>query len=177
MDSERRKRLLIIVTALCVGSWLADTFVISPVMASWEARATRIEDLERRIAESASLLDRENDLRERWREMRKGALSDNVSEAERAVLEGVSRWASDSRLTLSSIKPRWIQVDNATRLLEIQVEGNGGMEAVTRFIYELESDTLPLRMEELQLTSADGTGNKLSMQARFTGLVLERTTS
>ncbi len=177
MDSERRKRLLIIVTAVCVGGWLADTFVISPVMASWEARTARIEELERRIAESASLLERENDLRERWQEMRKGALSDSVSDAERAVLEGVSRWASDSRLTLSSIKPRWIQVDNASRLLEIQVEGNGGMEAVTRFVYEMERDALPLRMEEFQLTSADGTGAKLSMTARFTGLVLERSTS
>lgn len=176
MDSERRKRLLIVLTALCVGAWLADTFVIEPVMASWEARTARIDELERRIAESTALLDRENDLRERWQDMRKNALSSSVSDAERAVLEAVSRWASDSRLSIATIKPRWIEVDKASRLLEVQVAGTGNMESVARFVYGQESDPLPLRVEELEVTAADATGGKLSLEVRFTGLVLERPT-
>lgn len=177
MDSERRKKLLIIVTALCVGLWVGDTFVVEPVLAAWQERSARIEELDGKITESAALLDRENDLRERWQDMRKGALPVSVSDAERGLLEAVSRWASDSHLSITSIKPRWVEMDANSKLLEVQVEGAGSMEAVTRFVYGQETDPLPLRMEELELTAADATGSTLSMEARFTGLVLERTSS
>ncbi len=173
MDSERRKKILIVATLVCVGAWAADRIVVGPLLGAYQARADRIAELEADLAESEALLERAPSLEARWREMRDAALSPAASEAEQAVLQSVNAWASDSRFRLASIKPRWVTVDSEHRLLEVQVEGAGDMAALARFIYGLESDPLPLRVEELEIRVEDEAAGRLGLTARFSGLVLE----
>lgn len=175
MDAERRRRILILVTVLCVGAWALDSLVVEPLLASWQARSQRIGELERDLAASANLVGRESQMQARWKEMLDGALPAEVSDAERAVLQAVGAWATDSRLSVTSVKPRWIDgIAPGSRLLQIQVEGTGDMEALSRFVYGLESDPLPLRVEELEITAEDDAATRLALSARFTGLVLEK---
>jgi len=177
VDPERRKRLLIIVTACCVGLWVLDRLVLEPGIGFWTGRSSEIQKLDKDITESSALLDRENDLKDRWRMMRKQSLPKRVTDAEQLVFQSVSHWASESRLSVTSLKPRWSKAPPLAQTLEIQLEGSGTMEAVSKFLFALETDKLPLRVEDLQISAQDEKGDKLALSVRFTGLVLEEAAS
>lgn len=177
MDPERRKRLLVIVSVLCIGAWAGDRLVLTPLLNLWRTRSSRIQELQQELSQHAGLLEREADLRARWEQMRKSALPVRVADAEARVLQSVTGWTSDSRLSVSSLKPRWVKAGKDAELLEIQLEGTGNMEAVVRFLYALEKDALPLRVEDLAIASQDERGERLNLTVRFTGLVLQEATS
>lgn len=174
MDAERRRRILIAAVILCAGIWLADNVVITPLYTVWTARSARMQELQQDLAKSTGLLDRRSELKARWEDMKKRALPNRVSDAEQAVFESVSRWAGESHLTVNSLKPRWTHLKREAETLEIELEGLGSMESVVRFVYELESAPLPLRVEDMQIASQDKEGGSLKLSLRFSGLVLER---
>lgn len=173
MDPDRRKRLLIFVALICVGGWAADSLVVTPLIGVWQARSARIERLRQELEQSTSLLDRDSELKARWKDMKSRALSTRVSDAENAVFQSVSQWAGESRLSVTSVKPRWTQIAKNEPVLEIQLDATGDMGAVARFIYELESSALPLRVEDMGITSQDDHGGRLSLNLKLTGLVLK----
>jgi Tfp pilus assembly protein PilO len=177
VDSDRRKRLLIIVTVLCAGAWLGDTFVFTPVTNAWNERSARIAELEQNIAKSAALLDRQPALKGRWQEMKKRSLPARTTDAENLVFQEVNQWSSNSGLGITSLKPRWARIEKDKQTFEIQLEGNGDIEKVSRFVYDVETSPLPLRVEDLAITSQDETGTHLNLSLRFTGLVLEEAAS
>lgn len=177
MDSEKRKRLLLIVAGVCISAWLADRLVFTPLYHLWTARSTEIEQLGQDIAKGAGLLDRQPALEARWDGMKKRALPNRVADAETAVLESVSRWTNDSHLSVTSVKPRWNPPEKESRTLEIQLEATGTIEALTKFAYDLESDPLPLRVEDLEIVSQDEKGGRLNLALRFTALVFKEEAS
>ena len=172
MDSERRRRWLVAGTIFCVSAWLGDTFVFTPLLNLWRERAARIQELDEEIAKDAGLLDREGDLRARWEDMKKRALPKRVSDAEQTVFEAVNQWTADSGIGVTSLKPRWTRVDRDKQTFEIQLEGNGDMQAAAKFVYDLESSNLPLRVEDFGIVSQDEKGGHLNLSLRFTGIVL-----
>ena len=177
MDSDRRKRLLIIVSIICAGAWLGDTFVFTPMTNAWNERSARIADIEENIAKSAALLDRQPSIKARWQEMRKRALPARTTDAENLVFQEVNQWSSTSGLGITSLKPRWARIEKDKQTFEIQLEGSGGIEQVTRFVYDVETSVLPMRVEDLSITSQDETGTRLNLSLRFTGLVFEEAAS
>jgi Tfp pilus assembly protein PilO len=174
MEAERRKRILIVAVLLCVGVWVADSMVFTPLYNLWTTRSTRIEDLRQEIAKSSGLLDRRPELKKRWEDMKKRALPNRESDAEKMVFESVSRWADESSLKVNSVKPSWSHPKKEAETLKIELEGVGGMESVVKFVYALECGPLPLRVEDMEISSQDKEGTTLKLNLRFSGLVLER---
>ena len=107
-----------------------------------------------------------------WQDMEKRSLAGETANAENQILNAVSEWARVSGLKVTSLKPRWIDNDEAPRKLELRLSATGDMESVARFLYELERDPLALRMEDIEITVRDPRGRELALSARFTGLIL-----
>jgi Tfp pilus assembly protein PilO len=177
VDSEKRKRLLYIVAAVCIAAWVADTLVVTPLTDLWSARSARIQELRQDLVKGAGLLDREPALKAKWEAMKTSALPNRVSDAETAVLESVNRCTADSKLSVMSVKPRWNLAVKDFQTLEIQLEGVGGIDSVAKFLYDLEVDPLPLRVEDLEITAQDEKGARLNLTLRFTGLVVKEESS
>jgi hypothetical protein len=95
-----------------------------------------------------------------------------MSLAEDQVLKSVGRWARDSRLSVTSLKPRWLRDEDDFRKLEFRAAAEGNMESIARFVYELERDPLPLKIEDIEIAARDERGDRLSLGVRFSGLVL-----
>jgi Tfp pilus assembly protein PilO len=177
MEADRRRRILIAAAILCVSVWVADSLVLTPMYSMWTGRAERIQEIKEELAKSTSLLDRRAELKSRWEDMKKRALPNRVSDAEKAVFEAVSRWTAESRLTVNSLKPRWTHLNKEVQTLEIELEGSGNLEAVVKFVYELECTPLPLRVTDMEIAAQDKEGGQLRLSLRFSGLVLERMAS
>lgn len=170
MDSKRREHVLIVVTLFCLGALVGDRLVLTPMLEAWENRAQRIVQLRSDLAKGETLLRREREIRRRWREMQRDALPADISLAEGMVLKAVDRWVTESGVTLQSLKPQWRQFEEPYQTLECRAVAQGGIEAIARFLHELEGDPLSLRVEDLEIAARDGEGRLLIAAITFGGI-------
>lgn len=172
MKIKNREKVLLLGAALVVGLLVLDRLVVTPLTRAWKERSEKIVSLTKSLNNGQVLLTRERDVRTRWAGMVSNTLPDNVSMGESIVLKAVDRWVQASQIGFTSIKPQWKQNDEDYMTLECRVDAFGGMEALTRFLYEMETDPLAVKVEDLEITARDTAGQQLSLGVRFTGLML-----
>ena len=172
MKIKNRQKLLTIFALCAVGILMGDSLIITPLAKSWKERSAKIEGLEKSIQRGNLLLSRERQIKDQWHLMEKGTLTNNMSAAENTVLKAVDRWTQRSRISFTSLKPQWKQNEEDHVLLECRADGYGDLQAISRFLYELETDPLPLKIEDIELASRDTDGRQISLGVRFSGLLL-----
>jgi len=170
MWNQSRQKWLTVATVLCVIGLVLDQVILPPLVEQWRARSTRIAELKASLEDGQLLLDRETSIRERWQEMSDRALPVDRATSENEVINAVSRWAEDSHLTISSLKPRWARTEGVFSQLEIRATALGRPDAVLGFLYALERDDLPLCVESAKLTPRDERGRALALDLVFTAL-------
>ena len=118
------------------------------------------------------LVDREQTIRKRWESMRTNTLPTDISAAENQMWRAFDRWSQDSRIGISSIKPTWKRGNENYMTVECRADAFGSMSTITRFLYEVEKDSLALKVEAIELTTRDNSGQQLSLGLQISGLVL-----
>ena len=172
MNMQNRQQLLTIVAITAVAILAGDRFIRGPLVASWTQRSARIAELKKSVNDGSMLLQREQIIRSSWDHMRTNMLPNNASEAENEVLRAFERWSTDSRISVTSIKPQWKRGDDDYVTLECRADAYGSIQALTRFIYSVEQDPLALKVESVEITSRDNDGQQLSLALQVSGVVL-----
>ena len=109
---------------------------------------------------------------EEWRTYIESNLNSDNSIAEDAVLRAIENWRGDSGILLTSFKPQWQNHDDRYRTWNVRLVAEGTMREAVEFVHAIESDELPLKIEQLELASREKTGKLVSVSVRFTGLQL-----
>jgi Tfp pilus assembly protein PilO len=169
---ENRQRSLIIATIVLLAAFAADKLAFGPLARAWKARADRIADLRREVADGSLLLQRESNLQARWDQMRTNTLPNNTSLAEQQLLKAVDAWSRDSRVSVTGITPQWKQEADDYMTLECRVDASGDLSALSRFLYDIEKSPMALQLQLVELTARDDTGQELAMGLQISGLVL-----
>lgn len=172
MRIKNRQQILGIVAGLALALLVGDRLVLSPLIRSWKERAARIAQLRKDISQGSLLADREETIRHRWESMRTNTLPDNVSAAENEVLQAFEHWSQVSRISIASIKPQWKRAGEDYMTLECRADAFGSIEALSRFLYNVERDPLALRVEAVEIASRDNEGRQLSLGLQVSGLLL-----
>ena len=68
-----------------------------------------------------------------------------------------------------------MEYDDDYKTYDCRANASGDLESISRFIFELETDSLPVRAEEIEVTSRDDSGDNLSLAIRFSGLQFQIT--
>jgi len=173
MKIKNRQQLLVILAGLTLALLLGDKLVVSPLASSWKARSDRITQLRKDITQGSLLRDREQIIRNRWESMRTNTLPDNVSLAENEVLQAFEHWSQVSQISIANIKPQWKQTDDNYLTLECRADAFGSIDALTRFLYNVERDPLALRVEAIEIASRDNDGNQLTLGLQVSGVTLK----
>lgn len=173
MNINNRQQLLAVAAITAIVLLLGDRLIVTPLTKSWKERSQKIVSLKKSIAQGELLLDRDARIRETWATMRTNTLPANLSAAENEVLKGFNRWAEESHISISAIKPQWRRNAEDYMLLECRADTFGTMEALSRFLYEIEKDPLALRVESLEITTRDNNGQQLAMAVQLSGLLLQ----
>jgi hypothetical protein len=171
-DPKNRQQLLTAAALGVVGLWAADNLVFTPLVKSWQARGQAIVELQKKIGDGQLTLQRERGIRDRWTAMRTNTLPVEVSVAEGRVLGAFDGWSRDSGISVTSIKPQWKRTADDFMTLECRVDAAGSLSTITRFIHEVESDPLALKVDSIELSSRDTTGAQLTLGLQVSGLVL-----
>lgn len=164
--------LLKIAAGAVVGMFLLDRVVITPAIANWHAQSERVALLREKVQRGEQTINREKSIRDRWAEMHRANLPKDVSTAENDVFKAVGRWARESQISFTSLTPQWQTHEDGYQTLECRMSASGDQKTLGRFIHELETDPMPVSLEECEVTTRDPHGAQLTMTARFSFLRL-----
>ncbi len=175
MQIKNRQQLLIIVAGVAFGLLIADSLVFTPLTKAWNARAGRIADLRKQVADGEKLLQRAEALNSRWDQMQTNALPDkNKSLAEQQVLSAFDQWSQDARISVNSITPQWKRDRDDLETLECRVDAAGTVGTLAKFLFNVERAPLALKIESVEIAARDKDGQNLSLGLQLSGLVLPR---
>jgi hypothetical protein len=167
MQSKDREALLKIGAGAAIGLFLLNSLVIDPFFASWKKQSERTTEFRDKVQHGRQLLDREKSLRDRWAEMLRTDLADDSPTAEGAVAKAIDRWVRDSRVSLTNMTQEWRKHDEGYDTFECRATATGDQASLARLLYEIETDPLPARVEESEISARDAKGKELSLSVRF----------
>ena len=182
---NKREKLLLTFALLAVVILAGDRLVLGPLINSWQTRAANIIQLKRNVEYGNELLPREKSDTKKWERYWGVNLNSTNSVAEDEVLRAIENWTGDSGILLTSVKPQWQNheyeflgkeiAENKTysyKTYDVRLVAEGTMREAVDFIHAIESDELPLKIEQLELASREKTGKLISVSVHFTGLQL-----
>ena len=181
INLNNRQQLLTICTIAVIVIWAGDKLVFSPLADFWKSRDASIKKLQASVATGQRTLRYAKDIEGRYQSLLTNSLPSEPSAAENKLVASLNRWASDSRVTVSSQRPQWKQGEKVKGMedymtLECRIDATGSIDALTRFIYAIESDPLTVKVEGVDVTSRNLDGVQLTLGLNVSGLQLAQTT-
>jgi hypothetical protein len=172
MNIKNRQQVLAVVAIVAVALLAGDKFVLSPLTQSWKARTDKIAELKKSVSQGAQLVARDQLIRGRWDHMKTNMLPSNPTVAENEVFRAFERWSQYSRISIIAKKLQWKRTADDYVTLECRADASGSMQALARFLYEVEKDPLPLKVEAVEITTRDNDGQQLSLGLQVSGVLL-----
>jgi Tfp pilus assembly protein PilO len=173
MKIENRQQLLLVLTVAVGVVYAADQLMIEPLIGWWKTRAKAVAALRAQVREGRLLIQREDGLRGRWDNMRTNTLPANTSLAEQQILKAFDHWSRESGASINSITPQWnIDPSQDYQTLNCRVEATGDLGTLSRFLYDIEKDPMALKLESVELSTRENTGQQLTLNLQISGLVL-----
>jgi Tfp pilus assembly protein PilO len=172
MKIENRQQLLMALAVAAVVLFAADQVVIEPMIGWWKTRAKTVAELRSQVTNGRRLIQREAGLRARWSQMRTNTLPDNPSLAEQQTLKAFDSWARESGADVTAITPQWNNDSPDYLTLNCRLEAAGDLGTLSRFVYNIEKDPLAFKLESVELSAHDNTGQQLTLDLQISGLVL-----
>jgi len=167
---SKRERIIGIAAVLILAALVGDRFILTPAVNRLGELSDQKQTLLAEINEAQSLFERRRLMEKRWQELLGEGLK-NESDAESRLLHAVGDWAQQSRLTLTSVKPeRLSTVKSGLKEMTFTIAGTGSLEAAREFLWQVETAALPVRIKDIQLGSANETGNNMSLQLLLSAL-------
>ncbi len=171
MVLTKRERIILIVTLLCVGLLIVSKFVVDPAQARLDEMEAQRQQLQGDLEEAQMLLGNRGTMQRKWNTLVADGLR-NDAEAESKVLSDLGEWADNAGLSLSSIKPDRVASDKGLQEMIFTVAGKGTIEAVSRFLWQIETAALPARIRDMQLGSGSESESTMSLQLHLSVLYL-----
>jgi hypothetical protein len=150
-----------------------DSLVVTPLTKSWQSRRAEIARLQKSVTDGRALMERATSMQARWAEMQEQALPKEAAKAEQDLISAFDRWGRATNIELGAIKPQWKRGTTPRySQLECRVDASGSLTTLSRFLYEVEKSPLALRVDAVELTSRDESGQKLTLGLLVSGLRL-----
>ncbi|MEN9732096.1 MAG: hypothetical protein RLZ45_91 [Verrucomicrobiota bacterium] len=176
MTPERRQRLLVVATATIAGLYMANLILVEPLY-NWGARrAQQIEKLRKQVRSGEQLVGRADRVQEVWDRIRTHSLPANPSQAEQQLLNTLDQWARESGSEILDRVPQWRGDEADHQTLTCRLEINGSLGSLTKFLQRLESGSLDLKVDAMQLTTRDPSAQQMTLGLQLNALVLSSNT-
>ncbi|HEX8520736.1 MAG TPA: GspMb/PilO family protein [Tepidisphaeraceae bacterium] len=158
MVLSKRERYIGIITGSALLILGLDHFVFTPLIAQKDALDAKIVDARDEQDRASKLFKRRREASAIWNTMVNGGLQRDASAAEVQVQHSLNDWAAESRMSLSQLKTERTEKEKDFYRITMRAVGTGGMSEISRFLWRIQTATVPVRVTDLQITSRkDGT--------------------
>jgi len=172
MKIENRQQFLIVLTVGAVALLVGVNFIFQPLSNLWSARSAQIKELHAKVSEGKILAQREAAIRSRWDQMSANVLPANSSLAEQQVLKAFDSWSRATGAEISSVMPQWKNDSTNYMTLNCRVEASGSLGTLSQFLYNIEKGPAALKLDSVELSAHDNTGQQLTLGLQIRGLAL-----
>ncbi len=172
MILSKRERYIALAAIGALALLVADRYVLTPITDLNAQAVNEVQALTGELELASSLFLQKGVMVGKWNKMVAGGLKMEAGEAESQVLHAMQDWAGDAGLDLWSIKPERLDQGEDLREIVFQAAATGPMSAVSRFLWLVETTSIPLRIKEMQLGSRREGTDLLSLQLRVSTLYL-----
>lgn len=152
MNLSQRERYIamgVIAAILLMG---LNHFVIDPYFTERSALVKSEEDLHKQLNEANQLFTRQRRLRKIWTEMQAGGLKVDPSLAESQTYQALLEWARSANVGLPVVKSDRQSQEGNFQVISFSVTATGSMPQVSRLLWALETASIPVRVNEVQVT-------------------------
>src|SRR5690606_1518894 len=111
-----------------------------------------------------------NAARRRWNQFKAAGLQTDASASENNLLNVMRQWSQASNLPLVSLRPDRASSKDGLQEMTFQANAQGTLQAISYFLYHVETTELPIRVREIQIASRTEAKNDLTMQLRISTL-------
>jgi len=172
MKIENRQQFLVVLTIAVAALFVGERLIYEPLANWWSVRSQHIAALRKQVSDGKLLLQREQAIRSRWAQMRTNTLPADTSLAEQQVLKAFDNWSQDAGTAITGITPQWN--DDATNYVtvDLRVEAAGDLASLTRFLYDIEQGPMALKLESVDVSTRDETGQQFTLGLQINGLAL-----
>jgi hypothetical protein len=170
LNLKNRQQLLGLLAGAVIALFLGDKVIFTPLLKSWKARTERIALLKKEVRAGESMLERAASIRSRWDNMRTNTLALEPSVAESQVQRALERWTQASGVTFSSYRTQWKRSADNYMTLECRLDATGNLAALARLMFEIEADSLGVKVDRADVSSRDTEGQQLNLALQISGL-------
>ena len=170
MTFSKRERIIFAALAAVLGVLVLDWWIVTPLFDRSAEVEARKAVLLSEMANAENLLGRRRVVEPRWRSMLADGMKRDPAEAESQVLHALGEWADDAGLDLVSLKPERSTKETLLPEIDFRASGTGSMAAVSRFLWRLETATIPVKVKALQVGSRKEGQDDLSLQVQISTL-------
>lgn len=171
MVLSKRERMILIVAIVAVVMLIGDKFIVGPISERREEVKARKLELQAELQNAQLLFTRQKLMERKWKMLLSDGLR-NDAEAESKIARALDEWSKQVMLTLSSVKPERVASDKGLKEVTFVVAGMGTLEAISRFLWQIETVSMPIKVMDMQVGSTNETGQSMSLQLRLSALCL-----
>jgi len=172
MKIEDRQKYLIVLTIALLALLLGNMIVFKPLAGVWKSRQKAITKLSNQVDEGKKLQINGASIRSEWAEKSAKTLPSNTSQAEQQVLKAFEGWSQESAATITGITPQWKLDSTNYMTLNLRVEATGDLGTLSRLVYDIEQNTIALKLDSVEFSTHDTFGQQLTLGLQLSGLAL-----
>jgi hypothetical protein len=153
MVLSRRERYIGIFTGAFLGALALYQFVVEPLNDTRANLDSQLAIQQRVLTRDLQRIRDSHQLGRKWMELAASGIKPNQSEAESQLVHSVTDWAQDAGVALPSQKPERPEREHDFYRLTLRATGTGTMAQISRFLWRIQTATIPARITDLQLSS------------------------
>jgi hypothetical protein len=178
MPLTSRERIAMILAVAAVTVLAADRYVLTPLFEKRAENKQLCQSLAAEVEQSISVMNRRKQLQVRWNQMRQEGLTSQASGTESLILRFLQESSKEAGLLLTSLQPEHSEAEKNFGKIDFFVSGSGDMRAVTRFMWQLETASMPLKIRSFQLGAGDENASQMSLQLTLSSIyIIEKANS
>jgi hypothetical protein len=156
---SKREKIIGFTTAGVIALLATDHFVISPLLERKGDLDAQLIVAEGDQSNAKQLLNGDPAARRRWKEMREAGLKMSVTEAQSQAVRALNEWARESGVAVSTLQPDPVPVSTKHTdftPVPMRLIGTGSMRAISKFLWNLQTAKIPMRVVTFDLGSRGG---------------------
>jgi hypothetical protein len=164
MVLSKRERYVGMAMVAAVAIFGLDHFFVGPLLAQKKELDAKVTSAQQQLKRANRLFSTSRSMNRRWDEMVQGGLGKDASEAESQLHHKVRDWADEAGMTLSSVKTERTEREKDFVRITFRAAATGSMAQITRFLWQIQTADVPIRVVDLQLTTRKEGFDDLAVQ-------------
>jgi hypothetical protein len=159
-----RERRIAWVAGIVIGAFALDSLIVSPLLDRQTSAQARVVNATQQLDRADGLFKNKLKAQEVWNEMAGDTLKVDPPQAESQLLNSARDWAQTAGLSLTSLKQERMELEQGFGKITVRASATGDMQALGRFLYEIQSAAIPVRVVDITVNSRREGTDDLTVQ-------------